>query len=252
MGIIGKPDRKQAATTAHIVPSLIYDNAPFENFPAEIRRYLLSMLEYEGLKALVHASPVYHQQYLLDRQRLLCECLASILGGDTTDAYAVYRSGLVEFSTSRTEEEIAQFLEAYQGRRSTSSRRSFLKTLTLDETISMVTFHCTIIKPLIQHYTCWALENLAKETEEVRYNRSLSRTEETRLTRALYRFQLYCNLFGVGHCKSPTRRLEFRDDDIVRLYLDVFEPWEVEEMACIFVFVTVQRRTPEFTKEFKT
>ena len=237
MGIIGKPDRKQAATTAHIVPSLIYDNAPFENFPAEIRRYLLSMLEYEGLKALVHASPVYHQQYLLDRQRLLCECLASILGGDTTDAYAVYRSGLVEFSTSRTEEEIAQFLEAYQGRRSTSSRRSFLKTLTLDETISMVTFHCTIIKPLIQHYTCWALENLAKETEEVQYNRSLSRTEETRLTRALYRFQLYCNLFGVSkYWFGRQQMFGFEDVDILRIFIGNYEPWEVEEIACIYTF----------------
>lgn len=41
-----------------------------ENLPAEIRRYLLLTLEYEALKALVHASPVYHQQYLLDRKHL--------------------------------------------------------------------------------------------------------------------------------------------------------------------------------------
>lgn len=99
----------------------------------------------------------------------------------------------------------------------------------------MATFHFSIIKSLVSYYS--------------------SREQLNCLTKspsALYRFQLYCNLFGVGHCKSPTRRLEFRDDDIVRLYLDVFEPWEVEEMACIFVFVTVQRRTPECTKEFKT
>lgn len=111
----------------------------------------------------------------------------------------------------------------------------------------MATFHFSIIKSLVSYYSSREQLNCLTKSPS-----PLSNTEETRIVHALYRFQLYCNLFGVGHCKSPTRRLEFRDDDIVRLYLDVFEPWEVEEMACIFVFVTVQRRTPEFTKEFKT
>ena len=55
--------------------------------------------------------------------------------------------------------------------------------------------------------------------------------------RALYHFQLYCNLFGVGRYKPVSvRRLNFEPDDIMRLFLNVFEPWEVEEMACIHNF----------------
>ena len=51
-----------------------------ENFPADIRRHFLFTLDYGGLRALVHASPVYHQQYLLDRQYLLCGCLRNSFG----------------------------------------------------------------------------------------------------------------------------------------------------------------------------
>lgn len=237
MELMGKQYRKSAATTAYVVPTLIQVNAPLENLPAEIRRYLLSMLEYGGLRALVHASPVYHQQYLLDRQHLLCECLATILGGDAIDAYAVYRSGLIEFSISRTEEEITRFLEAYQDHRSKLPQYSFLKTLTLDEAISMVTFHCAVIKPLIQHYTYWALGNLTKETKEIQYNGPLSGAEETRLARALYRFQLYCNLFGVSKYRVGCQQLfEFEDADILRIFIGIYEPWEVEEIACAYAF----------------
>lgn len=96
---------------------LIRNSTPLENLPAEIRRHLLSTLDYEGLKALVHASSIYHQQYLLDRHHLLCKCLEATLGSNTTDACAVYQSGLVEFLKTRTEEIITQFLESYRNRR---------------------------------------------------------------------------------------------------------------------------------------
>lgn len=96
---------------------LVRIEAPLKNLPAEIRRHVLFTLEYDESKALVHASPVYHQQYLLDRQRLLCTCLEANLGSITTDARAVYQSNLVEFSKTRTEDTITQFLGLYQDRR---------------------------------------------------------------------------------------------------------------------------------------
>lgn len=130
---------------------LIRNSAPLENLPAEIRRHLLSTLDYKGLKALVHASSIYHQQYLLDRHHLLCKCLETTLGGNTTGACAVYQSGLVEFSKTRTEEIITQFLESY-GNSRFLPQYSFLKTLTLDQVISIVAFHLSIIKPLARYY----------------------------------------------------------------------------------------------------
>lgn len=61
-----------------------------EEVPAELRRYILSMLDLEGLSALVHASRMIHKQYLLDRKYLLCSSIEVTLGSATVDACVVY------------------------------------------------------------------------------------------------------------------------------------------------------------------
>jgi hypothetical protein len=59
--------------------------------------------------------------------------------------------------------------------------------------------------------------------------------EETRQLRAFYRFQLFCNLFGNGrHRKLQFHRLDL---DILKIFFCLFEPWEAEEIACIYTFV---------------
>lgn len=72
-------------------------SARLENLPADIRRYLLFTLDYEELKTLINASPIYHQQYLLDRQCLRHSCLERTLGYISADAYAVYESRMDDF-----------------------------------------------------------------------------------------------------------------------------------------------------------
>lgn len=58
-----------------------------------------------------------------------------------------------------------------------------------------------------------------------------------RIFRALYRFQLFCNLFGTGRYLSPRQlRLIFDAVDILDLFICVFEPWEVEEIFCVYAF----------------
>lgn len=102
-------------------PKLVHDNAPLESVPAEVRHHLLSILDFEGLKALISASPVYLQQYLLDRGHLLSECCEGTLGNDLImDACAVYQSGLIPFSKTRTPNNVTQFLQSYKDRRSLS------------------------------------------------------------------------------------------------------------------------------------
>jgi hypothetical protein len=72
-------------------------NAPLESLPPEIRLQLLSILELEELRALVHASPVFHQQYLLDRRSLLCKSLETTLRSVTVDASSVCRTSLAAY-----------------------------------------------------------------------------------------------------------------------------------------------------------
>ena len=171
-------------------------NAPLENLPPEIRDQLLSILELEELRALVHASPVFHQQYL-HRRFLLCKSLETTLRSATVDANAVYQTSLLAgFSDTRTSEKITQFLKSYQDRRSSTQYSIIADRLTEDEVVGMAGFHSSVIKPLARRYTDWALTNLAGETKNLWSHKSLNKTEETRLLRALYRFQLCCNLFG--------------------------------------------------------
>lgn len=210
-----------------------------ENLPAEIRRHLLLALEYEALKALVHASPVYHQQYLLDRKHLLCACLETTLGSSTIhDACAVYQSRLDGIDPRVDIELIRQFLGTYQEKRSSASSHYpslFLRRLSLDQVISMVGFYASIIKPLARHYAGQMLENLAKHTMTPPSHEPLSKTEETRIVRGLYRFQLYCCVFGVGNI--PDHRCLSHPwighGDVIFEIFMTYEPWEAEEFLCI-------------------
>ncbi|KJK62633.1 hypothetical protein P875_00095165 [Aspergillus parasiticus SU-1] len=216
---------------------IIYRNAPVEDLPPEVRHHLLSMLELETLKALLYASPVYHQQYLLARKRLLCESLETTLRSATIDAYAVYQSGLADFLHSRTKEKVNMFLQSYQDQRGLYPYSIPSEMCGIDELVDLAASYFSIVKPLAQYYTSWALGNLAAETDKPRSDEPLSKMEETRLIRALYRFQLCCNLFGVGcHKSSQIQRLSFDSVEIGTIFLDLFEPWEVEEICCIYTF----------------
>ena len=213
---------------------VVRDNVHLECLPTKIRRHILSMLKYEELKALVHASSVYHQQYVLDRHYILFQCLKATLGGNIIDACAVFQSGLAGFLETRNQEKIIQFLESYRTHHHPSHS---LDTLTLDQLISMATFHFTIIKPLVWYYPGWAMDNLSREIKDPPSHGLLSIIEETRLVRSLYRFQLYCNLFGVGRYPFRQRLLKFSSVDFLRLFLNTYEPWEAEELVCIHTFV---------------
>lgn len=68
----------ESSTMNNLVRS--YSHMHLETLPAEIRIQILLLLNVEGLKSLVQPSPVYHNQYLLDRKRLLLNCLATTLG----------------------------------------------------------------------------------------------------------------------------------------------------------------------------
>ena len=194
-------------------------------------------MELEDLNSLVHASPVFHQQYLLDRGSLLCKCFDTTLRSATIDAYGVYEFGLTKFSDTRSRAKVNQFLQLYQDRRSSTRRSVLTKRLTEDETVGIVVFLSSVIKPLVRHYTGWALSNLANETKGSQCDELLSMTEEMRLIRAFYRFQLCCNLFGRDSHQLPwLPDMDFKPDDILRIFFCIFEPWEVEEIACIYTF----------------
>ncbi|KAI9778197.1 MAG: hypothetical protein M1839_008314 [Geoglossum umbratile] len=225
-------------------PKPVRSNAKFNSrmtsLPAELRLQILAGLDLDQLSALVRASSVFYRDYRRSRRSTLTKCLQLTLRDVTIDACAVLRSSLHEGPEGWIPEDVTQFLHSYQDQRASAHNLHFTKHLTEDRAIRMAAFHSSIVKPLACRYVHWALTNLSKETKSSLDNGLLSKTEETRVLRALYRFQLCCNLFGEGPFKfarGPFRiRYPFPVLDILKLFLCLFEPWEVEEMVCIHAF----------------
>ncbi|RAK84011.1 hypothetical protein BO79DRAFT_276332 [Aspergillus costaricaensis CBS 115574] len=222
-----------------------YSHMHLETLPAEIRIQILLLLNVEGLRSLVQASPVYHNQYLLDRKRLLLNSLSTTLGSIFFEACIVQESSSVSFSQTRNHDRILEYFGSLTERRCHSDLTA---GLTLKDAIDMVTFYLSVLKPFAQHYSVWALGNLAQEPKatHTKIDEDLSESEEHRIIRALYRFQLCSNVFGVGPNKDELDlfRIEFQlsDSDILKLLEDLWEPWELEEINCIYVFAETKCR----------
>lgn len=139
---------------------------------------------------------------------------------------------LIWNSQTLIKEKVPQFLDAYRDRRSLS-QYPFLETFTLDEVISIVTFRFSIIKPLVHYYISWALEKFAGKTKDPQS----PMPEGTRLVHALCRFQLWCNVFGAGPYRFHSGRIRpFSPVEILKMFMDIYESWEVEELVCIHTF----------------
>jgi hypothetical protein len=228
-------------TQTELVRNVIQQRSLLEELPPEVRRHILYVLRIKELCALVHASPVFHQQYVLDRKSLLSASLETTLGDIVVDAAAVFQSGWADYWDLSAKKGIAQFLDSYQSQRVVPQRPTVITLLAEDEAASLVAFHIAVVEPLVQVYASWALANLTEETGDAKGQKPLSKMEEARLFRAFYRFQLCCNLFGMGRAtRLRARRYEFDSLDILRFFFCLFEPWEVEEIACIYTFAKVK------------
>ena len=202
--------------------------ATIEALPAELRlQILLCLSGLEDLKAIVRASPVFHQQYLMDRRRVLARASTATLGSVFVDAYATEASvSLYKPGYMLPRQVVEQFLDEYW--QHLSRPDVALQTCTVEDLAGIAGFYLGVVGPLLRRLPAIMLGNLDPSLTVGR----LSETERVRLLRGLYRFQLFCNLFCAG---EPKRHLEFvlHDDDVVARFLGLFKPWEVDEIGCI-------------------
>ncbi|KAF4450361.1 hypothetical protein F53441_6485 [Fusarium austroafricanum] len=203
--------------------------SPLESLPFDIRhQILLSIGSIADLSSLVHASPTFHQHYHLHREFWLVNSLELELGLGIVDACTVHLSNTSNFRQERTETSVRHFVSIYQSRR--TDRLGANSMLDKSQILFVVTFHTTIVKPLAAQFVSWAHgnhHNLSSPTK-------LSGTENRRILRAFYRFQLFCNLFGYY---SENRRSMFSDEERLEWFLDIYEPWEIEEILSVNTFV---------------
>lgn len=210
-----------------------------ETLPAELRHLILESIEgLEDLKSLVLASPVYHEQYLHSRRWFLRRILQITLGDGNVlaDAYATHASSLLQRNEPESYSRPAAFrlfMVQYTTHRSVTPEQLWAQTTTTEEGLAeMAAFYLGVVRPLLDLCAAIFLSNL---NPSIRVGH-LTRTERTRLLRALYRFQTYCYLFGMGP-RGDTKPFDAPNIDRLAGFFGRFPPWEIEEIDCIYMLI---------------
>jgi hypothetical protein len=212
-----------------------------EALPAELRCHILSHLtgDLAGLRALVLASPVFYQQYRLDRPAFLRAALKAALGSFLVDAYVVQTSARLYDSAAGSRdahvqpETIRLFIDNYVVLRLSVTVDAILEEYcTEGDLLGMAAFYYSLARPLSIECAIRFLDRLDPSLEVG----DLSATESSRLLRALYRWQLYCNLFGQG--PSGNRKVpRLRPEEHLEIFFCIFRPWEIEEIYCLYILL---------------
>ena len=228
-----------------------------EHFPPEVRRNLLSIMDLTSLRALIGASPIFHQQYLHDRHYVLCRSLEQTLDSATVDALVVH---LYDPEQSREEDYSLEFLQSYSDKLSNRDQR-LVGRLTLEGAQSMAGFYVGTIEPIAQRFAHDAKQRLGNfrlsgsvANEGVQSKDASddgdgdtaaaaaaiatppSQTEMTRLSRALYRFHLLCELVEPAGSQYWSQFRSFKLERLQTL-LGMLHPWETEEVFSIYQFM---------------
>lgn len=205
-----------------------------EQLPPELRLSILTILDLDQVKNLIKSSPTFYQQYRHDRKFILSSVLHTTLGSLAVDAYAVHLTSPANLDLAHPKDAIPRFLKGYQQLRSSPDFSLLKSGLTEYDMRDLAVFHLSIVQPFTKMYKNWAFNSITKEFKEpltAARDPPLSPTEEVRIVRALYRFQLWCNLFG----HSDSRFDEVR---ILDMFFGLYEPWEVEEIKGVDYFAT--------------
>ncbi|KAF4466102.1 hypothetical protein FALBO_7038 [Fusarium albosuccineum] len=199
-----------------------------EKLPPEVRRHLLSDLDIPQLKALVRACPIFHQQYLCDRKYMLWRSLEKTLGKVAVDAYLVNISAMKDTDPNHDQSWLLKLFSEQTAQGSIPT----INKATLDEALDMTRFYLHFVDPIAEHYARWSLGHLAtrgsRDSCRCQQEHKLSSVESIRFRRAIYRFQLVCQLFEWAAWPFG--------EDTARDFLYMLYPWEKEEIFSFYQF----------------
>ena len=226
------------------VISYIPSMATLERLPTEIQSaILLNIGDIGSLKSLVRASPRYHSAYLSQRHAILKRVLFNSIHPDVLyDAFsAIDSTKIIKGNRKDRAARVRTFLSDY-----TDTREKWTPPEHLDLEIL-----CRLAR--LQNHVQYSTEDLCRIAisshpfpgTQIVHGEDLSINESRRFYRAFYRFDIFCNLFR--NWKSPP------DDELLSnasdrhhenpfqleplekssRFLSLFNPWEVEELACV-------------------
>ncbi|KAH0542512.1 hypothetical protein FGG08_003108 [Glutinoglossum americanum] len=208
----------------------------------ELKSMILHFLsDSKSLLSLTLACRSFHHIYLSHRNSVLSAvAINSIHSNAISDAWAVHEASRIVKPGLPDEDPVPEFLGTFYFAEGLQVRA--VAALTDPETsISLLQFHRWCVGPLLDDLTATLLSaHPISGLSDPKFS-PLSLSEMRRISRALYRFQLYCILFkdqwvpgGLLPVERPSK-LEWSE-----VFLDYLSPWEVEEMCCVHDYLYKQ------------
>lgn len=190
-----------------------------ERLPVEVQTRILVESSLDSLQPLLKSSPRFYYVYSQNRLPILSKVLSCALDGFFLDAYAACMSDRYFAAEARavTWKHLSQ---EYLDNPDAVPPTLAMDGLSLEVIQRMAHFHLRIVEPLTEHYCRWALGALSSSPQAA----PLTKTEKSRIQRAMYRLQVICN-FGI------------RDPQEMLAVLDSFGPWATEQIICVHEFV---------------
>lgn len=111
-------------------------------------------------------------------------------------------------------------------------------TWTMRDALSLSDFHLEVVSPLTQRF----IQNCSNEsTPPFRLDASLqscpaTRSEEGRIARALYRFEMFRRLFSRESILDGDEKRTWLHDCV--RFFSKFAPWENSQLGCVYDFLT--------------
>lgn len=222
------PDSEAAQTELYQAPGAESSNENvLENLPPEVRRLLLSRLDLECLRTMIHASPTFYQQYALDRRYILQSSLVQTLDCLLIQAYTLRYCA--------AQQSIGQAVLDSYTRINSQGFPPSLDQLSIAEITGIAAFHLKLVSPVCENFVIWTRKNFSEDLDDrgARLRQvTLSDTETRRFARAIYHFELFSHLVAPGPDILGVNH-EVLSGDFFRL----INPWEVEELFSFYLFV---------------
>ncbi|KAL9122316.1 MAG: hypothetical protein Q9187_001125 [Circinaria calcarea] len=208
------------------------------SFPTELAQAILFHApDFISLRALTLSSPFFYRAFLTAQKLILNKVLSNEFRASRTilpDALTTFTSARLSLQSDSQirDDQIKSFLLNLH------PITALPEIWSLSDFWALSTTH-DHVKYFANDFAITLSANpLTGASHEV--PSALTPTEMDRVERALYRYELYCNLFGKNHGYGrldwpDQRRPDFRDQQ--RMFFGKFAPWENEQLATIYEYL---------------
>jgi hypothetical protein len=218
------------AKPSSVVP-VMPPRSVLDELPVELKVLLLKFMpDTLTLYALIRSSSSYHNAYLSDREHILRSVLQREMSPEIlVEALATRKASRIA-RDQNWHSNLQSFLKDYKADRTLVSDSN---TIQRDDILAVATLH-SVIHAVTSKYCKFSLSVHPVTNQPTQAYEPPSENEAHRIHRALYRFETFCALFADEDVRPSYRPRGFNSRNMARMFLLMFEPWEGEEIACVF------------------